>query len=110
MLYRFHSRVTSDVLMLEPQGEALLRAIGREPSPRGIIEPSAMAEALERLHQAIAAQEEAARVLPQEDEAQREQVAEATGRDPVSLRSRWWPMIDMLRRAQREGQCIVWST
>ncbi|MEY3273408.1 MAG: hypothetical protein RLZZ341_2309, partial [Pseudomonadota bacterium] len=29
MIYRFKSRATGDLLMLEPHGDALLRALGR---------------------------------------------------------------------------------
>ena len=36
MLYRFRSKASGDVLMLEPQGDELLRALGREPAGAGM--------------------------------------------------------------------------
>ena len=48
---------TGDVIMLAPNGDALLRAIGREPAAKGIIEPPAMAAAMAGIQQAVAADE-----------------------------------------------------
>lgn len=108
MLYRFRSKASGDVLMLEPQGDELLRALGREPAGAGIIEPSAMPDALARLREAIAADEQA---RAPGDDVQRATAtaAEAAGHDPVSLRRRWWPMVEMLRRCQADEQPIVWG-
>ncbi|MFM7705164.1 MAG: DUF1840 domain-containing protein [Rubrivivax sp.] len=116
MIYRFKSRAAGDLLMLGPHGDALLRALGREPSARGIIEPASMPAAQAALQAAIEADEalRAARLqgngaeapTPQEDSAG---PGEATARDGVSLRQRWWPMVEMLRRAQAAGEPVVWG-
>jgi hypothetical protein len=40
MIYKFKSKATGDVIMLGPHGDAVVApAIGREPAPKGIIEP-----------------------------------------------------------------------
>lgn len=106
MIYKFKSKASGDLIMLGPNGDALLRAIGREPAPKGIIEPAAMAAAQEGIQAAIAA-EEAAR-------AEAEQAARAEGRDAprgegVSARQRLWPMVEMLRRAQAADEPITWG-
>jgi hypothetical protein len=46
MIYKFKSKATGDVIMLGPTGDQLLRCIGREPAPKGIIEPAAMPAAM----------------------------------------------------------------
>lgn len=109
MLYRFRSKATSDTLMLGPQGEQFFRALGREPAPRGIIEPEAMGAALDAMRAAIEADEAARAASAGLDEAQREVAAEAAGCDPVALRRRLWPMVEMLRRAQAAGEPVVWG-
>lgn len=108
MLYRFRSKASADVLMLEAQGDALLRAIGREPATAGIIEVAAMPDAMTRLHEAIE-RDEQARSRMSGDDAQQEATAQAAGRDPVSARRRWWPMVEMLRRCHAEDAVIVWG-
>ncbi len=98
MIYKFKSKATGDLVMLGPQGDQLLKIIGREPAPRGIIEPAAMDAAVAALEAAIAAE-----TAPAEDDEDRD------GPRAVSLRQRAWPMIDMLKRARAEEQPVVWG-
>ena len=37
MLYKFKSKVTADLIMLEPNGRRMLEIVGKEPGPQGII-------------------------------------------------------------------------
>ncbi len=104
-MYRFKSKATGDTIMLAPQGDMLLRLIGREPSVQGIIEPADMPAAIDALHRAVA-DDEAARRDSGADEPGDDA---GTGRDPVSLRRRVWPMVEMLKRALAEGEPVVWG-
>ena len=106
MIYKFKSKASGDIIMLAPSGDALLRAIGRAPAAQGIIEPAAMAAAIQAIESAVQA-DEAAR-------AEQEHSASAQGQRPshadaVSLRQRFWPMRDMLQRAAAAGQPVVWG-
>lgn len=106
MLYKFKSKAAGDLIMMGPTGDQVLRIIGKEPAPKGIIEAAAMAAAIAALERAVA-EEEAAR-------AQAEREAQAEGRtlaprDGVSLRQRAWPMVEMLKRAQAANHEIVWG-
>ena len=114
MIYRFKSRATGDLLMLEPHGDALLRALGREPAARGIIEAAAIPAALAALQAAIEA-DDALRAARGSSEGEPEatladsQTGDNATRDGVSLRRRLWPMVEMLRRAQAEDEPVVWG-
>ena len=106
MIYKFKSKASGDIIMMQPTGDALLRAIGREPSAKGIIEPATMAAALLAI-EAAALADEAAR-------AEAEQAAAAKGerlapRDAVALRQRLWPMVDMFKRAAAADEPVVWG-
>ena len=98
MIYKFRSKAAADLIMLGADGDRLLRLIGREPAPQGIIEPAAMAAALQAIEAAVAAD-----------------VGPAPGDEPegadqrVRLRQRVWPMVEMLRRSLAEQQAIVWG-
>jgi len=104
MLYKFRSKASGDVLMLQAQGDTLMRVLGREPAARGIIEVAAMPAALAAIEQAVALAEQPA-------EADGAPAADATEAPAaaVGLRQRLWPMVDMLRRCQAEGEPIVWG-
>ena len=106
MIYKFKSKAAGDLIMTGPSGDQVLRIIGKEPAPKGIIEPAAMPAAMAAIERAVA-DEEAARV-------QAEREAEAEGRalaprEGVSLRQRGWPMIEMMKRAHSAGEDIVWG-
>lgn len=97
MIYKFRSPATGDVVMLGPNGDELLRLLGREPAAKGIIEPAAMPAAIAALRAAVAAAE----TPPDDDD-----------RDPsraVGLRQRVWPMVQMLERAHAAVEPVVWG-
>jgi Domain of unknown function (DUF1840) len=96
MIYKFKSKATSNLIMLGPDGDQLLRLIGREPQAQGILEPQSMFAAIADLQQAIA-----------EEQAQR--ADQALPAHKVGLRQRVWPMIEMMKRAQAAGEPIVWG-
>ena len=106
MLYKFKSKAAGDVIMLGPNGDQVLRIIGKEPAPQGIIEAAAMPAAMAAIEQAVAA-DEAARVPPAGDTSAAERVA--TAQDRVSLRQRAWPLVEMMKRAHPANQEIVWG-
>ncbi len=99
MIYKFKSKATGDLVMLGPQGDQLMKIIGREPAAKGIIEPAAMDAAIAALEAAIAAE-----TAPAGDEED-----DRDGPRSVSLRQRAWPLIEMLKRARAEGQPVVWG-
>lgn len=126
MLYKFKSRSTADLILLEPQGRRLLQIIGKEPSPTGIITTAQIASAIEALESAVdaeerqaAAQQEAAAAAARK--AQGDPEGEENGNDDgddkadgqrsefVSLRQRAAPFIDMLRRSAQGGHDVVWG-
>lgn len=95
MIYKFKSPATGDVIMLGPQGDHLLRLLGRDPAAKGIIEPADMPAAIAALQAAVEAEEN-----PPEEEGQPR---------PVALRQRVWPMVEMLRRAAAAGEPVTWG-
>ena len=101
MIYKFKSKAAGDTLMLGPQGDQLLALLGREPAAKGIIESADMPAAIDALQRA-ADQDDARRAQPGDDDA-------ASGHDPVSLRRRIWPMVEMMRHAHAAGEPIVWG-
>ncbi|MBP6903186.1 MAG: DUF1840 domain-containing protein [Burkholderiaceae bacterium] len=110
MLYKFKSPATGDLVMLGPHGDALLRVLGREPAPRGIIEPAAMAQAIQALRQAVADDEaRRAQALLEAEAATAQGQETAAPAEAPGLRQRLWPMLQMLERARAADEPITWG-
>lgn len=105
-LYRFKSRETGDLVMLEPHGKRVLEIIGKDPSAAGVILPQQMSAAEQALHDAV--------VLEEADQRRQREEAEAKGDPPpefdsVSLRLRSTPFIEMMQRCEKAGVEVVWG-
>ncbi len=109
MLYKFKSKAAGDLIMMGPTGDQVLRIIGKEPAPQGIIEPAAMAAAVAALERAVAEDEAARAQAEREAQAEGRKLAPPGQREGVSLRQRVWPMVEMLKRASAEKHEIVWG-
>ncbi len=108
MIYKFKSKAGGDVLMLGPNGDALMRTLGREPAAQGIIEPAALAQAIQAIEQAVAA-DDAARAAARQALADDRPDGPAGAAEAIGLRQRFWPMVDLLRRAQQAQVPVLWG-
>jgi hypothetical protein len=106
MLFKFKSKAAGDLIMLEPNGRRVLEIIGKEPGPKGIIEPGQMPAAIAALESAIE-REEAEHQAAIDEAKAKGQVPPKF--DAVSLRQRAVPFIDMLKRCEKAGKEIVWG-
>lgn len=111
MLYKFKSRSTADLIMLEPDGKRLLQLIGKDPGPRGIVTAEQIPAAVQALEAAVLDEERrfGEGGQPANADAADEMEPDDKDRDPVGLRQRAAPFIDMLRRSAAEGSDVVWG-
>jgi hypothetical protein len=105
MLYKFKSKTTSDLIMLESNGRRVLEIIGKTPAAQGIVLVAQMPAAIARLEAAIA-QEQAERQEATDtgDDGDRED-----DDDTLSLRQRALPFVDLLKRCSQAGSDLVWG-
>lgn len=110
MLFRFKSRATADLILLEPQAQRLLQIIGKEATPQGIVTLAQIPAAIAALQAAVAdearREAEAPDALPDQDAPPD---PDAPERDTVRLRQRAAPFIEMLRRSAAAGKDVVWG-
>ena len=107
MLYRFKSRATGDLVMLEAAGRRVLELLGKDPSGPGIITAAQMPEAVAALQDAVRADEAERERLARESQAREEVLPEVA--DSVTLRMRTAPFIEMLQHCMRENTEVVWG-
>ena len=118
MLFKFKSKASGDLIMLEPNGRRVLQIIGKDPSSTGIILPAQMPAALAALESAIAAEEAAiaevkaaAMLKAQNAFGDDADAAKSTysQTDAVPLRQRALPFMELLKRSHTAGVEIVWG-
>lgn len=117
MLYKFKSRSTADLILLEPHGRRLLQIMGKETGPTGIITVAQIPAAVAALEAAVLDEER--RVAAAQAQAKQGQANapddDAQGDSPqgdsdtISLRQRAAPFIEMLRRSAQGGDDVVWG-
>lgn len=105
MLYKFKSRATADLIMLEPIGRCVLSIIGKEATDHGIIVAAQIPAAIAALQAAVA--EDEAVSADTDVDTQGDGPTEGKG-DGVRLRQRVAPFIEMLARSAAEGHDVVW--
>lgn len=98
MLYKFKSKASGDLIMLEVNGRRVLEIIGKEAGSKGIILPEQMPAAVQALQAAVALEEVNDKESP-----------DAAPRDGLGLRQRALPFIEMLKRCHKAGNEIVWG-
>jgi len=93
MLYKFKSKVTGDLIMLEADAKRLLKIMGREDQVKGIF----LADQLESVIAAL----ESAVVLEETESVQ--------DLKQISLRQRSLPMLKMLKKCKDQSADVVWG-
>jgi Domain of unknown function (DUF1840) len=93
MLYRFKSKVTGDLIMLEPDAKRLLKIMGREDQVKGIFLVEQLASAIAALESAVAEEE----IEGVQDPKQ------------IRLRHRSLPMLQMLKQCKDQSADVVWG-
>jgi hypothetical protein len=109
MIYKFKSKAAGDLIMLQPNGESILKIIVKseaEQLKKGILLPEDMAQAIAALQEAVAVEEKARVEVVQQ--------AHDKGQAPppgpaVSLRQRSLPFIQMAQRCLDAKKEIVWG-
>lgn len=106
MLYKFRSKAAGDVIMLGPNGDQVMRIVGRQPAAKGIFEVTDMPALVAALKAAVTADEAARTQAARDDDDE----APAGKGDGVTLRQRVWPLIEMLERCHAAREVITWGT
>ncbi|WP_027016236.1 DUF1840 domain-containing protein [Comamonas composti] len=104
MLYKFKSRATADVIMLEANGRQILQILGKTPGESGIITVQQIPVAIAALQAAVAEDEARRKAVHEDPDAD----AAAETADAVGLHQRVAPLLDMLRRSAAEERDVTW--
>lgn len=115
MIYEFKCRATGTVVMTQAPAEWLLRAIGKEPGPTGVITVAQMPAAIAAIRAAVdeerraidEARRDTARQAGQPEED--DEAADGKGSAVVTHAQRAWPFVEMLEQAIRGQRDVTWG-
>ena len=93
MIYKFKSKVTGDLIMLEPDAKRLLRIMDKTDQAKGILLAAQISAAMAAIEKAIALEETEGIQDPKQ----------------VSLRQRSMPMLKMLKQCHDQSEDVVWG-
>ena len=108
MLFRFRSKASPDLIMLEVHARRVLEMMGKEALDKGIVGLEDLPLALQRLEQSLAALE-LERNKAQPEPGTRSEERDELAQNEVSWSQRAQPMLKMLRRALLEKASITWG-
>lgn len=110
MLYKFKSQAAADVLMLQPRAEEILKIIGKEPGPQGIITVAQAGPAIAALKAEVERREALKKEAPPPDSDQARDAPDGSSKeDGVTLRARTAPFIQLLQISSAAGKDVVWG-
>ena len=105
----FRSKAAGEIFMFAETARRIFEIIGRSDAPRGVITAEQVPEALQRLVSAV--DEEKAQLKAAQDEAERsDKEGDGTVQQrPITLGQRAFPLIEMLRAAQKKSVDVTWG-
>jgi hypothetical protein len=106
----FRSKAAGEIYMFAETAQRLLQIVGKADSERGVIRADELVDALNRLTAAVEQEKAALR-----EERARRELDERSGEAhserllPITLGQRAFPLIEMLRAAQRKRTDVTWG-
>jgi hypothetical protein len=110
MLVTFKSKAAAEILMYEKHAKPILNLLGKDVA-RGIITASEAPQAIARLEAAIEEhrRQEASDQAEREARAGDDEEPSATPAQGVSFATRVYPLLEMLRAAQKTSTDVMWG-
>ncbi|MFN3566259.1 MAG: DUF1840 domain-containing protein [Burkholderiaceae bacterium] len=107
----FRSKAAGEIFMFAETARRIFEIIGKAEAPRGVITAEQVPEALARLTAAVEAEKAQLKAAQaQAEEAERRGEDEAgKGERAITLAQRAYPLIEMLRAAQKKKVEVTWG-
>jgi len=104
----FRSKAAADITMFAENARRIFEIIGRPESARGVITAAQVPDALQRLTAAVD-QEKAQHRAASADAANDEQEGKGASARGVTFSQRAFPLMEMLRAAQKKNADVTWG-
>ncbi|HEX7156709.1 MAG TPA: DUF1840 domain-containing protein [Burkholderiaceae bacterium] len=107
----FRSKAAGEILMFAESARRIFAILGKEEAPRGVITAAQVGDALERLVAAVENERAELKAARERNELS-ERLGDGTGTStlpPITLGQRAFPLIEMLRSAQKRHVDVTWG-
>lgn len=114
-LVAFRSRAAGELFMFDETARRIFEILGKPATSRGVLTPAELPAAIDRLQAAVAAERERLQAAEAERRnAERagdpgDPAAEAAAARAITLGQRAFPLIEMLRAADRRRVEVTWG-
>ena len=105
----FRSRAAGEIFMFAETARRIFEIIGRQEAPRGVITAEQVPEALQKLVEAVDEEKVQLKAAQDESELADKQGDGTVGQRPITLGQRAFPLIEMLRAAQKKNVEVTWG-
>ena len=114
MAYKFKSRATADLTMLDATGKQILQILGKTPGEPGIVTVEQIPDAIAALEKAVQEDDQRRKALEEDAKNGDPKAGEALAKlgdemGAVTLRQRAKPLVDMLRASAEENKGVTWE-
>ena len=103
MIVTFKSKASGDVIMFGDAAHALMKIMGKDPDPKGIITPEQLPGAIAALKAAI--EEDRKQPAPNEEEEAEKPAMART----VTLAQRAVPLLELLEWSLKKNTPVMWG-
>ena len=105
----FRSRAAGEIFMFSETAERIFHIIGREPSPRGVITVEQIPDALELLTAAVELEKAETKEVSERADRSNPSADDTARPAAVTLAQRAFPLLEMLRAANRKKVDVTWG-
>ena len=105
----FRSKAAGEIFMFAETARRIFEIIARPEAPRGVITAEQVPAALQRLVDAVEEEKAQLKAAREDAEVQDKQGAGEVQPRPITLGQRAFPLIEMLRAAQKMKVDVTWG-
>jgi hypothetical protein len=105
----FRSKAAGEIFMFPETARRIFDLIGKAEAPRGVITADQVPEALARLVAAVEEEKAQLKAAEQQAEQSERRGEEASQPRAITLAQRAFPLIEMLRAAQKKQVDVTWG-
>ncbi|MGB3429008.1 MAG: DUF1840 domain-containing protein [Burkholderiaceae bacterium] len=105
----FRSKAAGEIFMFAETARRIFEILGRQEAPRGVITAEQVPEALRKLVAAVDEEKAQLKAAQEEADLAAKQGDVHAQQPPITLGQRAFPLIEMLREAQKKKVDVTWG-
>ncbi len=105
----FRSKAAGEIFMFAETARRIFEIVGRQDAPRGVITAEQVPEALRKLVDAVDEEKEQLKAAKEDADLHDRQGDGTVQQRPITLGQRAFPLIEMLRAAEKKRVDVTWG-